>query len=195
MAMPQQPWRTRMVTPSFRGAAFRLEVAGLGTGRRNTEKEYPKRDTPFGEDMGRRARSWPITGYVVGPTYFEARDALIAACEAEGPGTLVHPTLGEVQAICDRCNMTETKERGGIATFEMLFLEAGQDPDETSTEDTQSTVKSAADTSDAAAANSLNQSLGGSSGIGSDTVASMRAANAATQDSSLGVSSSTSGLA
>ena len=42
-------------------------------------------------------------------------------------------------------------------------------------DDTASQVSTAADKSDAAAASSLNTSLGGSSGIGSDYVASMRA--------------------
>lgn len=194
MAMPSQPWRDRMRTPSFRGVEFRLEVAGLGTGRRNSEKEYPKSDIPFDEDMGRRARRWPITGYVIGPFYFAARDALIAACEAEGPGTLVHPTLGEFQATCDACNMSESKERGGIATFEMLFVEAGVDPGLTAADDTKAQVGTAANTSDAAAASAVNTSTGGKGGIGSDYVASMQASKATTQDASLGLSSLSSGI-
>ena len=50
---------------------------------------------------------------------------LIGACDAYGPGTLVHPTLGTMQVNCDTWAVSETRERGGMATFEMVFVEAG----------------------------------------------------------------------
>ena len=128
IGMPAAPWRTG-IQPSFRGAQFRIEVAGQAGGRRNVTHEFPERDVPYTEDRGRRARRWQITGYIVcGPTlpdYRPGRDALLAACEAGGPGTLVHPTLGSMQVNLDTYSMSETRERGGMATFEMQFSEAG----------------------------------------------------------------------
>lgn len=87
--------------------------------------EYPKRDVPYAEDMGRRARAFTVSGYLIGPNYLGPRDRLIAALEAEGAGVLVHPTMGEMSVVCDRFSVSETRQRGGFCVFEMVFVEAG----------------------------------------------------------------------
>ncbi|MGD9766849.1 MAG: DNA circularization N-terminal domain-containing protein, partial [Pseudolabrys sp.] len=94
-------------------------------GRRGPTFEFPKRDDPYSEDMGRRARRRVITGYVIGDDYEAQRDALVRACETEGPGTLVHPSWGAMRMKCDVFSMTERRQHGGIATFELTFAEAG----------------------------------------------------------------------
>ena len=33
------------------------------------EFQFPKGDTPYAEDMGRAAKRWQITGYVIGDDY------------------------------------------------------------------------------------------------------------------------------
>ena len=186
MAYPYQPWRAAYQPASFGGAGFKVEVDSQAGGRRNAVHEFPHQDTPWAEDMGRKARRWTIAAYVIGPNYTTARDALIAACEREGPLTLVHPLLGSVQANCDDYVSTERRELGGYAIIELRFVEAGQQPGTVVTADTQSQVGSAAANSDATAANSANGALGGSAGIGSDTVASQEATAAAAGQSNLG---------
>lgn len=176
--MPKQPWRDRLQPASYGGARFKVEVDTQGGGRRNATHEFPHRDEPWTEDMGRRARRWTVSGYLIGPQYIRARDALIAVFEAEGPHALVHPTLGTVQANIDEYEIVERRELGGFCLVEMRFVEAGSQPGTKVTSDTRSQVKSAADSSDAAAANSANTSLGGGGGIGSDYVASRQAAAA-----------------
>ena len=175
MAMPFQPWRAALQPASFAGCEFKVETGGQSGGRRIAEHEYPKADTPFGEDMGRKARRWPITGYCIGPFYIDDRDALIAACEAEGPSTLIHPSLGEQQVNCDTYSVTESRERGGFCVFEMLFVEAGQNPDASATTDTQAQASTAADSSNSTAAATGDAGLAGQGGIGSDAAASARA--------------------
>ena len=159
MAMPPAPWRTG-IPASFRGAQFKVDVGGKAGGRRNVTHEFPERDTPFTEDMGRRARRYPITGYVIcspiTPNYIPARDALIAACEMYGPGTLVHPTLGAMQVNCDSYAVSETRERGGIATFQMVFVEAGSLNESGATPDMTAAAIAAAGTAGQAAAQSLD---------------------------------------
>ena len=126
--MPPAPWRTG-VPASYKGAQFKVEVRSQAGGRRNVTHEFPERDVPYTEDRGRRARRWQITGYIVcGPTlpdYRPGRDTLISMLESGGAGTLVHPTYGSVQANLDTYSVSETRERGGMATFEMQFSEAG----------------------------------------------------------------------
>ena len=158
MAMPYQPWRAALQPASFRGAGFKVETNAMPTGRRNAFHEFAKRDTPFAEDMGRRGRHYSFTAYVIGPNYLDAKNALIAACEAGQAGTLVHPTLGTVQVNCDGCVPSESRERGGFCAFELVFLEAGS-LDYGVAPDTQAQAGSAATTLGSASATSLDSSL------------------------------------
>lgn len=174
MAYPSQPWRDALQPASFGGAPFRVEVDSQAGGRNLANHQFPHRDVPWAEDMGRKGRRWPVAAYVIGPDYRSARDALIAACEREGPQTLVHPSLGQVQAACENYVATERREQGGYCVFELSFLEAGSQPGAAVTADTQSRSTAAATQSDAASATSLNAATAPRSdtvGVGSDAVA------------------------
>ena len=123
--MALSPWRARLRPASFRGATFHVEQGARSGGRRLALHEYPKRDNPYPEDMGRKGRVFPVAAYIVGPDYQDERDALIDALEQEGAGTLVLPTLGSqlVKAGPYACN--ERREQGGFCEFEITFFEDG----------------------------------------------------------------------
>ena len=177
MAYPYQPWRAALQPASFGGAGFHIEVGSKSGGRRIVGHEYPKAETPFAEDMGRKATGWQITAYLIGPDYLDDRDALTSVCDTEGPFTLVHPTFGAMQVHCGPYTASESRERGGYAQVDMTFFEAGQNPDASGTADTQSQASNAADTSNDAAASTADAGLASQGGIGSDTVASAGAAS------------------
>ena len=126
--------------------------------------------------MGRRARRYQVTGYIVcGPLladYRPGRDALIAACEAYGPGTLVHPTYGTCQVNCDTYAVTETRERGGIAMFEMVFSEAGALDEDGAVPDQAAVSASAAAAGMQAAAQGLDNAVQSSLAATNGAVAS-----------------------
>jgi hypothetical protein len=119
-------WRAQLRRASFRGASFFVDEASGEYGRRWADHEYPGRDTPYAEDLGRSQRVWRFTGYVLGDRYVAERDRLLQACEMAGPGELVHPTIGAVQAACRSVSFTEERERGRICTLTFEFAEAGQ---------------------------------------------------------------------
>jgi prophage DNA circulation protein len=119
-------WRTQMQPASFRGAGFLVESADGEAGRRLAVHEYPKRDLPYAEDLGRKARIFKVTGFVIGSGYMSDRDALLAACEEAGPGTLIHPYHGTLEVICQVCTWREELRAGGKATFSLTFMEAGE---------------------------------------------------------------------
>ena len=118
-------WRDQLRPASFRGVRFYIEIGSRAGGRRIALHEYSKRDQPYAEDMGRRARKFQITGYLIGPDYLIDRDSLIEALELESPGRLVHPTLGEFEVVNDEFGAVERRERGGYVEMDMRFLEAG----------------------------------------------------------------------
>lgn len=154
-------WRLQLRPASFRGAGFHVEVGALAGGRRVALHEFPKRDTPYAEDMGRRARRFPCTGYIVDEDYIPERDALIAALEAGGPGTLVHPTLGAFRVVCDGFSAIERRDKGGYVEFEMTFVEAGSltASSMSATTDTSGAVNTVADGAGKASASTLDGSL------------------------------------
>ena len=45
---------------SFRGVAFEVESHSESGGRRIELHEYPLRDTPYAEDLGKKAGKWQI---------------------------------------------------------------------------------------------------------------------------------------
>lgn len=129
VVMPDGTGRNRvLVGASFRGVAFFVENAELSSGRRTVTHEFPLRDDPYVEDLGRMSRAFRVDGYVLGDGYLAQRDALLAALEAAGPGELVHPYYGTKRAICTRVNLREATVDGGMAFFALEFAEAPVQP-------------------------------------------------------------------
>ena len=156
--MSDSPWRDRLRPASFRGAGFNVEVSARAGGRRVALHEFPKRDEPYAEDMGRRARRHQVTAYLIGPDYLDDRDVLLEALEREGAGLLVHPTLGEFDVLCEGFGANERRERGGFVEVEMTFVEAGSKPGATQSEDTSGKVTEKADTAAETSSKALDQS-------------------------------------
>lgn len=147
--------RTRdVVGASFRGVPFLIESVERGGGRRAVVHEFPLRDDPFVEDLGRRARTFRADGYVIGDEYLTAKNALLDALESEsGPGELILPYYGgrAIRAICVNLAVRETRAEGGWAIFSLEFAEAPtQAPTPTIVVDSVSEVAAGADTAIAA---------------------------------------------
>lgn len=130
----RNPWRDLLKSPaSFRGVAFYVEQSARAGGRRTVVHEYPKRNDPYGEDMGRHAARFQFSGYLIySPSpkpgfasYVQQRRDLIAALDQDDVGELRHPVLGNWQVICERYSMIETRQRGGYTEFDMSFVQSG----------------------------------------------------------------------
>lgn len=166
MAIPL--WRRMLVPAFFRMAPFHVDANSRTSGRRVVLHEFPKRDTPYAEDMGRSARRFPVTGYVIGPDYQIWRELLVLALEAEGPGLLVLPTLLQRDTILVQAReytVRETRQAGGMAEFEMQFVEAGE-TGFTSDIGSQSQANAAADGAEGQTVGASNDALGGGNSFG-----------------------------
>jgi prophage DNA circulation protein len=132
---------------SFRGVPFFVENAESSGGRRVVVHEFPLRDDPFVEDLGQRARTFRVDGYVIGDDYLAQRDALLSALESiEGPGELRHPFRGTLRAICVNVSVRESPREGGMATFAIEFAETPtQTPAPTEVVDAAAQVSTSAD--------------------------------------------------
>lgn len=118
-------WTQTLWQPSYKGVPFFFEEDKQTAGRSLKAHEFPGADDPFVEDTGRKTKSFSGTAYVSGDDADSQADALIAACDAKGPGTLVLPTLGPVQVHCEECERSEHKDKNGYIAFSLKFVRAG----------------------------------------------------------------------
>jgi prophage DNA circulation protein len=124
-------FRDNLAPASFRGAVFHVETSTMASGRRVVIHQYPKRNTPYSEDMGREVVRWTFTGYLIlgdrgiGGGFLGSIANLISALEADDAGILVHPTLGAMLVMCERYSYSDKRTAGGYVEFDMQFVEAG----------------------------------------------------------------------
>jgi prophage DNA circulation protein len=143
----KNPWRNKLKgrQAQFREAIFFVETDARGGGRRVAVHQYPKRNTPYSEDMGRAANRFIVQGYLIGPNfgnpnlagpaeqnpqnnYLDLKDALIAALEKDGPGRLRLPLpyqMADQYVMVMSYTVTEARERGGMCMLQMEFVEYG----------------------------------------------------------------------
>ena len=138
-------WRDDLRPASFRGVPFKLEANSRTNGRRGFTYEFAKGDRSLDEDLGKRVTRVTVSAYVIGEDYDRQADALEAALNREGGGTLVLPTLGCMFMRCEFGPRAERKEAGGIAYFEMAFVDASGSTAAVIGENTQVGAQNSAD--------------------------------------------------
>jgi hypothetical protein len=110
------PWRDALLPAMFDGCPFHVEAGSQSGGHRIVVHQFPKRDAPYSEDLGRRATEFVVRGYCVQfmydagmpppPTdslapraplfmrdYRIARDVLQQRLDAGGDGVLQLPNM------------------------------------------------------------------------------------------------------
>jgi prophage DNA circulation protein len=137
-------WREQWQEASFRGVSFKVQDHDASGGRRVASHEYPQRDAPYTEDMGRKQRTYSISALVIGADYRAQRDDLVKALEQTGAGLLVHPWLGRLQVVVTGYSVSESTSKGGQATIHIQCAESGAKPAPASTIDTPTKVSDSA---------------------------------------------------
>lgn len=152
-------WRDNLQAASFRGVPFHAESADGTYGRRVEVFEYPQRDTPFSEDLGRKAREKSLVVFVIGDDYMTKRDNLLAALETPGAGELVHPWYGRLNVVVTDVRVSETITEGGMCRFTISFTEAGELKYPSAAASTQYQSKAAADALEQAAKETFSKNF------------------------------------
>ena len=133
------PWRQRLMPAHFDGFPFHVESSNRENGRRIVTHEFPKKELPYSEDMGRRAIEFSVRGYIIQYSYdtgeplyqrdyTQPRDQLISRLELGTPGPLQLPTLAPIVVVCSRYRLTEEERLGGYCVIDMSFVELGVPP-------------------------------------------------------------------
>ena len=114
---------------SYNGVSFEVTSSTVNFGRRTVTHEYPQRDEPYTEDLGRSARSFDVGGFIVGETYIAQTKRLLKALEASSdsnePGKLVHPWLGTLRVYLSSTPQIKWNLERGFTEVTLNFVEAG----------------------------------------------------------------------
>lgn len=120
-------WKDRLQPASFRGISFGVDSGDLTAGRRIQTHEYPQRDKPYTEDLGRATRKISIEAFLIGLDFMEVRDRLLGAIETAGSGELIHPWHGRMMVNVDgECRVRHSRAEGGYCAISLTFVETGE---------------------------------------------------------------------
>lgn len=119
---------------SYEGIQFDVDSATLSFGRRTVTHEFPQRDAPYVEDLGKATRQFSIQGFIVGDDFIDRSKRLIDKIESQvgtdrraNHGKLVHPWLGSLDVTpIDSPSITYDRAKR-FCTFTLTFLEAGNE--------------------------------------------------------------------
>jgi len=167
-------WKDNLRPASFRGVPFFINNSQFTTGRRIQLHEFPDRDNPFPEDLGKISGTFQVDGHILGDDYFETKAALVEACEKEGPGELIHPYYGTLQVQVGPASFDEDTLDGRIAKVTFLFYQAGDNRFPKNIDDKDVLLDNSADDALAAAKGDFDEnfSILGSAGFVVDTARS-----------------------
>ncbi|RPD91909.1 hypothetical protein EGN69_15685 [Pseudomonas monteilii] len=119
-------WRDELHPASFRGVPFHVDSDSMPVGRRTQVHEYPQRDKPLVEDLGRITREIKLAAFVIGEDFLIKRDALLNALDKPGAGELIHPWYGRLMVTATGCSVGHERREGGMARFDLVFVEDGE---------------------------------------------------------------------
>jgi prophage DNA circulation protein len=119
-------WRDNLLDGALDGVPFEYRTVENEFGRRVEVHEFPGRDDPFTDDLGRAARFFTIEAFVIGENYANFRDQLIEVIEKPGDKVFTHPYRGDFGVkINGRARMTESDTEGRFAKFTIPLVESG----------------------------------------------------------------------
>lgn len=134
-------WKDSLQICSFRDVKFLVNSHTATFGRRIIVNEFPNGEDPANKDLGKKARSFSLEGFIIangyfkksdpryicGEDYFSHRDKIVKEAETAGSGVLVHPYLGRMQVNCQTVSVSESLNEGGMARLSFQFTESSDD--------------------------------------------------------------------
>lgn len=123
--MAEACYKPNYLPASYKGVPFEALEVNSEHGRRGAQGEFPFGEETGYADMGRKIRTYSISGRFATNDHIALSDALIAVVEAPGPGILVHPTRGPIMVACQKLRIKDDPDAQiGVTTFDMDMVEA-----------------------------------------------------------------------
>lgn len=119
-------WLDRLVEASYEGVTFLTEDQTTSGGWRIALHEYPFRDDPYPENMGKKAYEPSFNAYFIGENYDQQAMALHEKLDTFGTGRLVHPVFGTMTVQLEDWQRKEVTAEGGICRYSLKFIQSGK---------------------------------------------------------------------
>lgn len=119
--MAERTWRDELLPASFRGISFLIPQATVPVGMKGQLHEFPQRDEPYFEQLGKQSQVHRLTVWIIGDDCFERRDKFLEAIQTPGAGELVHPWLGRMQVKAGEAELTHDYQQGGMVSMLVTF--------------------------------------------------------------------------
>lgn len=119
--MAERTWRDELLPASFRGISFLIPQATVPVGMKGQLHEFPQRDEPYFEQLGKQSQVHRLTIWIIGDDCFERRDKFLEAIQTPGAGELVHPWLGRMQVKAGEAELTHDYQQGGMVSMLVTF--------------------------------------------------------------------------
>lgn len=112
---------------SFKGVPFQAAAVTKTIQRRQVLHEYPQRDVPYLEDLGKGATLYKVTAFLVGDNCVAQAKRLEKALLAVGAGTFVHPWDGALTvSVYQASNISYSNSELRYCSLDITFVEAGE---------------------------------------------------------------------
>lgn len=119
-------WTERMARASFRGFEFLTDSHAANSGRRLVVHEFPGAEYPLVEDLGRKAETWKLNAYFLGPKYDLECNGFLSKLAEPGADWLTHPWLGLLWVRAHTWSRQDSNDKGGYCTLAIEFVPGGQ---------------------------------------------------------------------
>jgi prophage DNA circulation protein len=119
----------RVLRPaSLRGVGFWVTAAEDEPVRRWVTHEFPGRDDPWHEDLGRGVQLITVEGLLIGDDVVRQARRLREAAAAAGTARLIHPWHGELDVVVLAARVRLSTAEGRVARIEIRAERAGTQP-------------------------------------------------------------------
>ncbi len=119
-------WRDQLKPGSIDQIPFFTEEGDNDFGVRAVQHEYPLKDEPYVEVMGKKKRVHTIRGFLIGEDYMDLRDRLTVVAESGRTVQLVHHFLGRMTVIVIAFRPSESTREYGQCRFSLEVIESGE---------------------------------------------------------------------
>ncbi|GFK94418.1 hypothetical protein NNJEOMEG_02263 [Fundidesulfovibrio magnetotacticus] len=120
-------WKDTLQDASFKGVKLAVCSTSDTAERAQVRHEYPYRDGAEVEDLGRRARSVRLQAVFWGKDYEAGLRKLLDALDKPGPGELVHPVFGSMNASLLSYAVEHHEDNPDFAQVSLDLVEAEPD--------------------------------------------------------------------
>jgi len=155
-------YRGQLQSALWKGVPFGVTTSRARFGRRNVVHDYPNRDAPWVEDLGRGRQVIHIVGFLLGDDVIAQSKRMAAVCQQRDSddqgGELVHPQFGRNRFSLLDFAITHTIE-GRFAELEFSFVNSTPRIYPVSITATPQETLAAADDADSAAADSFGSRI------------------------------------